>query len=473
MPNHAKRCAMGDEATGYMTKIACIILAAGMGTRMRSRLPKVLHRAGGRSLVGHVVCAARDLGASKIIAVVGDEADAIKAEITQHSSNAEIAIQAPARGTADAVSKALPALEGFKGTVLVLFGADPLMQQQTLASMIASIDNGSRLSILGFDAADPTGYGRLLKNAGGNIAAIREHADASAEERQITLCNSGVMAFEAGLLRDLLPRIGSDNAKGEFYLTDIVELANAAGEAVGLVTCAEHEIQGVNNRAELAAVEAEFQRRYRARAMEEGATLVAPETVFLSADTRIGTDVIIEPHVVIGNNVSIGDGTIIHAFSHIENARIGAGVELGPYARIRPGTQLADKVKIGNFVEVKNASIEQGAKVNHLSYVGDARVGESANIGAGTITCNYDGFFKHHTDIGAGAFIGSNSALVAPVKIGAGAYIGSGSVVTKNVEPGALAVARGHQENREGWAVRYNEAQTARKAKAAASKKKD
>jgi bifunctional UDP-N-acetylglucosamine pyrophosphorylase/glucosamine-1-phosphate N-acetyltransferase len=281
------------------------------------------------------------------------------------------------------------------------------------------------------------------------------------------------MAFEAGLLRDLLPRIGSDNAKGEFYLTDIVELANAAGEAVGLVTCAEHEIQGVNNRAELAAVEAEFQRRYRARAMEEGATLVAPETVFLSADTRIGTDVIIEPHVVIGNNVSIGDGTIIHAFSHIENARIGAGVELGPYARIRPGTQLADKVKIGNFVEVKNASIEQGAKVNHLSYVGDARVGENANIGAGTITCNYDGFFKHHTDIGAGAFIGSNSALVAPVKIGAGAYIGSGSVVTKNVEPGALAVARGRQENREGWAVRYNEAQTARKAKAAASKKKD
>jgi bifunctional UDP-N-acetylglucosamine pyrophosphorylase/glucosamine-1-phosphate N-acetyltransferase len=447
-----------------MTDIACIVLAAGMGTRMRSQLPKVLHKAAGRTLVGHVVCAARDLGASRIVAVVGDGSDAIEREVVSHASGAQIAIQSPARGTGDAVSKALPALEGFKGTVLVLFGADPLMTGETLATMKDAVSAGTRLAVLGFNAADPTGYGRLLTSDDDlRVLAIREHADCSDQERDITLCNSGVMAFDADVLRDLLPKIGNDNAKGEYYLTDIVALANEAGHAVALVTCPEHEIQGVNNRAELAAVEAEFQRRYRTKAMEEGATLIAPETVFLSADTEIGTDVIIEPHVVIGNGVRIGSNTVIHSFCHLENAIVGENVELGPYARIRPGTELADAVKIGNFVEVKNASIEQGAKVNHLSYVGDARVGEKANVGAGTITCNYDGFFKHHTDIGAGAFIGSNSALVAPVSIGDGAYVGSGSVVTKNVEPGALAVARGRQENREGWATRYNEVQGERK----------
>lgn len=453
-----------------MTEIAAIVLAAGMGTRMRSSLPKVLHKAAGRTLVGHVVCAARDLGASRIIAVVGEGAGAIETEIKSHASQAVIAIQSPAQGTGDAVAKALPGLEGFSGTVLVLFGADPLMRQQTLATMTDAIKSGSRLAVLGFHAADPTGYGRLLTSQDGNhVLAIREHADCSDQERSITLCNSGVMAFDADLLRALLPKIGNENAKGEYYLTDIVGLANEAGEQAALVTCPENEIQGVNTRAELAAVEAEFQRRYRQKAMEEGATLVAPETVFLSADTVIGTDVIIEPHVVIGNNVRIGDNALIHSFCHIENAIVGDDVELGPYARIRPGTELATGVKIGNFVEIKNASLEQGAKVNHLSYVGDASVGEKANIGAGTITCNYDGFFKHRTEIGAGAFIGSNSALVAPVKIGNGAYVGSGSVVTKNVEPGALAVARGRQENRPGWATRYNEVQGARKK--AASKK--
>jgi bifunctional UDP-N-acetylglucosamine pyrophosphorylase/glucosamine-1-phosphate N-acetyltransferase len=456
-----------------MTDIACIVLAAGMGTRMRSKLPKVLHKAAGRSLVGHVVCAANDLGASRIVAIVSDGAEPIAQEVTSHCKHADIAIQSPARGTGDAVSRAMPALEGFSGTVLVLFGADPLMTQATLQQMTAAIDAGSRLAVLGFNAADPTGYGRLVTSDASHVIAIREHADASEAERQITLCNSGVMAFDVALLRELLPQIGNNNAKGEFYLTDIVGLANEAGEKVALVTCPEHEIQGVNNRTELAAVEAEFQRRYRQKAMEEGATLIAPDTVFLSADTIIGTDVIIEPHVVIGGGVSVGEGSVLHSFSHIENAQIGAGVELGPYARIRPGTRLADKVKIGNFVEVKNASIHTGAKVNHLSYVGDASVGENANVGAGTITCNYDGFFKHQTVIGAGAFIGSNSALVAPVKIGDGAYVGSGSVVTRNVEPGALAVARGHQENREGWATRYNEVQGARKQKAAAAESKD
>jgi bifunctional UDP-N-acetylglucosamine pyrophosphorylase / glucosamine-1-phosphate N-acetyltransferase len=454
-----------------MSDIACIVLAAGMGTRMRSAIPKVLHKAGGRTLVGHVVCAARDIGAKRIVAVVGDDASGIEAEIKSHVPVASIAIQAPARGTADAVSVAMPALEDFNGTVLVLFGADPLMREQTLNVMTSVVGGGAKLAVLGFHAADPTGYGRLLTTADGNcVTAIREHADCSAQEREITLCNSGVMAFDSGLLKQLLPRIGNSNAKGEFYLTDIVQLASEAGESVALVTCPESEVQGVNTRAELAAVEAEFQRRYRDKAMAEGATLIAPETVFLSVDTVIGTDVVIEPNVVIGNNVTIGNNVVVHSFCHIENAVIGEGVELGPYARIRPGTNLASKVKIGNFVEIKNAAIEEGAKVNHLSYVGDARVGEGANIGAGTITCNYDGFFKHHTNIGAGAFIGSNSALVAPVSIGDGAYVGSGSVVTRNVEPGALAVARGQQENREGWAARYNKAQSARKKQAAAKK---
>jgi bifunctional UDP-N-acetylglucosamine pyrophosphorylase/glucosamine-1-phosphate N-acetyltransferase len=441
---------------------------------MCSQLPKVLHKAAGRSLVGHVVSAADELGASRIVVVVGDGADAIQHEVSRYAPHADIVVQSPACGTADAVGKALPALEGFVGTVLVLFGADPLMTQHTLGRMVAAIASGSRLGVLGFNADNPSGYGRLLTRNAGQVMAIREHADATDEERAITLCNSGVMAFEAELLRELLPKIGNNNAKGEYYLTDIVGLANEVGEDVSLVTCPEQETMGVNTRAELALVEAEFQHRYREKVMSEGATLIAPETVFLSADSKIGSDVVIEPNVVIGQGVSIGSGSTIHSFCHIENAQIGEGVELGPYARIRPGTQLAQNVKIGNFVEVKNASIEQGAKVNHLSYVGDARVGEKANIGAGTITCNYDGFFKHHTNIGAGAFIGSNSALVAPVKIGDGAYVGSGSVITKDVGAGDLALARGSQEAREGWATRYNRLQGERKHKASmAEKKKD
>ena len=454
-----------------MTDIACIVLAAGMGTRMCSQLPKVLHKAAGRTLVGHVVNATNDLGAARVVVVVGDGADAIQHEVRRYSSHADLVVQSPARGTADAVSRALPALDGFEGTVLVLFGADPLMTQQTLYRMTAVIAGGSRLGVLGFNAENPSGYGRLLMRNSNQVTAIREHADATDEERAITLCNSGVMAFDVKLLRELLPKIGNDNAKGEYYLTDIVELANSAGENISLVTCPEQETLGVNTRAELARVEAELQHRYREKAMLEGATLIAPETVFLSADSIIGSDVVIEPNVVIGQGVSIGSGSTIHSFCHIENAQIGERVELGPYARIRPGTQLAQNVKIGNFVEVKNATIEEGAKVNHLSYVGDARVGEKANIGAGTITCNYDGFFKHRTDIGAGAFIGSNSALVAPVKIGAGAYVGSGSVITRDVETGALALARGSQEVREGWATRYNRIQGERKHKASVDRK--
>lgn len=455
-----------------MTEIACIVLAAGIGTRMRSNLPKVLHKAAGRSLVGHVVAAADKLGSARIVVVVGDHADAIRLEARKFAPHADTVVQSLARGTADAVSMALPALDGFVGTVLVLFGADPLMTRQTLEKMTAAIESGSRLGVLGFNATDPSGYGRLLTRNASQVTAIREHADATDEERGITLCNSGVMAFDVNLLRELLPKIGNANVKGEYYLTDIVGLANETGESVALVTCPEKETMGVNTRAELALVEAELQRRYREKAMAEGATLIAPDTVFLSADTRIGRDVIIEPNVVIGQGVTIGSGSAIRSFCHIENAHIGEAVELGPYARIRLGTQLARNVKIGNFVEVKNADIEAGAKVNHLSYVGDARVGENANVGAGTITCNYDGFFKHHTNIGAGAFIGSNSALVAPVKIGDGAYVGSGSVITKDVGAGDLALARGHQEAREGWATRYNRVQSERKNKASVTEKK-
>jgi bifunctional UDP-N-acetylglucosamine pyrophosphorylase/glucosamine-1-phosphate N-acetyltransferase len=329
-----------------------------------------------------------------------------------------------------------------------------------MATLVAS---GAKLAVLGFDAANPTGYGRLLMRDD-QIVAIREHADCSLAEREITLCNSGVMAFDADLLRKLLPKIGNDNAKAEYYLTDMVQLANDAGERVVLATCPENEVLGVNTRAELAGVEAEFQRRYRLRAMQEGATLVAPETVFLSHDTHLGEDVLVEPHVVMGEGVSVGDNSVVRSFCHLENARISANVVVGPFARIRPGTELATGVNIGNFVEVKNARIGAGSKVNHLSYVGDAIVGPDANIGAGTITCNFDGYFKHVTEIGAGAFVGSNTALVAPVRIGENAYVGSGSVVTKDVPDGALAVGRGRQENRENWAIRYDKMQKARKA---------
>jgi bifunctional UDP-N-acetylglucosamine pyrophosphorylase/glucosamine-1-phosphate N-acetyltransferase len=368
-------------------------------------------------------------------------------------------------GTADAVAKALPLLEDFSGAVLVLFGADPLFRPETLRMMLSEIaGTNPKLAVLGFEAANPAGYGRLLVE-GDQVAGIREEADCSDRERDITLCNSGIMAFDADILRQLLPKVTSDNAKGEFYLTDMVALASDAGEEISLVVCPESEVAGVNTRADLAAVEAEFQRRYREKAMEEGATLVAPETVFLSADTQLGRDVTIEPNVFIGPGVNVGDGTVIRAFCHLESVDIGSNAQIGPFARLRPGTKLADRVKIGNFVELKNAQIDVNSKVNHLSYVGDATLGAAVNIGAGTITCNYDGYAKHRTEIGNGAFIGSNSALVAPVTIGSAAYVGSGSVITKNVPDGALGVGRGRQENRPNWVDRYKKLQAARDKK--------
>jgi bifunctional UDP-N-acetylglucosamine pyrophosphorylase/glucosamine-1-phosphate N-acetyltransferase len=373
------------------------------------------------------------------------------------------AIQEDRLGTAHAVSMAKPALGSFSGTVLVLYGDVPLIGAESLAKL-AQLAGRSGMAVLGFEAEEPHGYGRLIRDAGGHVAAIREELDASPEERKINLCNSGIIAVSSERLWPLLGKVGNGNAKGEYYLTDLVELATAEGIACGLAICQEAEVAGVNDRAQLAAIEATLQDIYRRRHMLNGATLTAPDTVFFSADTVIGQDVVIGPHVVIGPGVTVEDGVEILAFSHLEGAQVGAGARIGPYARLRPGAEIGADAHIGNFVEVKKAVIGKGAKANHLSYIGDARVGAGSNIGAGTITCNYDGYEKHLTDIGNNVFVGSNTALVAPVKVGDGANIAAGSVVTRNVPADALAIGRADMELREGWAARYREMKAARKA---------
>ncbi len=448
-----------------MNSIAIIVLAAGKGTRMRSAAPKVLHRAAGRSLLGHVLTAAAALSPVRAIVVNGPGQADVADEALAHFPAASIVTQKERLGTGHAVSIALPALKKFSGTVMVLYGDTPLLSVETLQGLAAQVNAKTPFAVLGFEAANPTGYGRLLRNAAGSLTGIREELDASKKEKAIRLCNSGVIALDAGLLAKLLPLVGNKNAKGEYYLTDLVALAVKAKKRVALSVCPEAEVLGVNTRAQLAEVEAHFQQRLRARAMEGGATLVAPETVYFCADTVVGCDVVIEPHVVFGPKVVIGDNVQIRAFSHIEGAKIAAGATIGPFARLRPGADIAADAHIGNFVEIKKSRVEKGAKVNHLSYIGDARVGAKANIGAGTITCNYDGFAKHVTDIGAGAFIGSNSSLVAPVRIGDGAYVGSGSVITKDVPDNALALERGTQTIREGWAARFRALRQAVKAK--------
>ena len=342
-------------------------------------------------------------------------------------------------------------------------GGGPLVRPETLERLVAAVDGGARLAVLGFEADDPTGYGRLILDSAGRLGAIREELDATPEERAGRLCNSGLMAVDTGLLWRLLPGIGEDNAKGERYLTDLAGLAAAEGFAAAVVRCPQTEVLGVNSRRDLAEVERHFQQRLRDAAMAGGATLVAPETVFLCHDTQVGRDVTIEPNVTIGPNVSIADGATIRSFSYLEGADVGAGAVIGPFVRLRPGAVIGEGARLGNFVEVKNSRISAGAKASHLTYLGDADVGEGANIGAGTITCNYDGVAKHRTEIGAGAFIGSNSALVAPVTIGAGAYVGAGSVITRDVPPDALAVARGRQEVKEGWAARQRAVAARRK----------
>ena len=441
--------------TGQRTCLA-IVLAAGEGTRMRSARPKVLHAIAGRSLLGHVLDAVFEAGGTVTAVVVGPGAEAVAAEAKRILPDADIFVQAERRGTAHAVLAAKAAIARAPDDVLVIFGDTPLIRPQTLTRIREALADGAALVVLGFRAKDPTGYGRLVLK-GGELVAIREEADASPAERAIGLCNGGLMAFAGPTALPILERIGNDNRKGEYYLTDAVAIARAMGCKTAVIETEEDDVRGINTNAQLAETGAVLQQRLRQAALDGGVTLVAPETVFLSSDTKFGRDVVVEPFVVFGPGVMVEDNAVIRSFSHLERAHVGKAAMVGPYARLRPGARLQEQVHIGNFVEVKEAVIEAGAKANHLSYIGDATVGAGTNVGAGTITCNYDGVAKHRTEIGKNAFIGSNSALVAPVKIGDGAYVGSGSVITHDVPAAALALARGRQVVKDGWARRLRQ----------------
>jgi bifunctional UDP-N-acetylglucosamine pyrophosphorylase/glucosamine-1-phosphate N-acetyltransferase len=432
---------------------ALIVLAAGQGSRMSSDLPKVLHQVGARSLLAHALAAGAALDPERVVVVTGHGGDAVQAVLAGIAPQAVAVWQDRQLGTAHAVAQASPVLRDFAGDALVLYGDTPFIAPQTLTRMAEARRTGADVVVLGFDAADPGRYGRLIVEAG-RLSKIVEFKDASPDERAVTLCNSGVVMAGAGVLFDLIDGVGNDNASGEYYLTDIVELANARGLSCVAVTCDETETLGINTRAELAGAEHVFQTRRRAEIMAAGVTLVAPETVFLAADTEIGRDTVVEPNVVFGAGVRIAGGVTIRAFSHLEGAQVAAGAVVGPYARLRPGTDLGAGAKVGNFVETKNARLAEGVKINHLSYVGDAEIGANANLGAGTITCNYDGVLKHRTTVGADAFIGSNTMLVAPVTVGDRAMTASGSVITGNVPAEALALGRARQVNKPGLAVK-------------------
>ena len=442
---------------------ALIILGAGMGTRMNSDLPKVLHQIAGAPMLVHAMKSGAALDPAHTVIVAGHGADRVKAAAKAYDPDVTVAIQSEQLGTAHAVSQARDALAGFDGDALVLYGDTPFIRAETLAAMTAA-----RLThdivVLGFEAADPGRYGRLILKDD-QLDRIVEYKEATDEERSVKLCNSGVVAANAATLFDLIDAVGNDNAAGEYYLTDIIGIARARGLSATVVRCAEAETLGINSRAELAKAEALFQANARQVAQEDGVTLVAPETVFFAHDTVVGRDTVIEQNVVFGPDVTIESGTTIRAFSHLEGCHVSRGSVIGPYARLRPGAELAENVKVGNFVEIKNAQIAAGAKVNHLSYIGDATIGARSNIGAGTITCNYDGVFKHHTTIGDDVFVGSNTKLVAPITVGDAAMTASGSVVTRDVPAGDLAVARGRQENKAGFAVRLFEKLRALKAK--------
>jgi len=443
-----------------------VILAAGKGTRMKSAVPKVLHEIAGRTMLGHALNACQELGAETIAVVVGPDMEDVRAAALQQVPDARVYIQERQDGTAGAVLAAREAIANHKGDVLVQYADTPLLTVGTLERLHARLDDETGVAVLGFDASDPSGYGRLLTGAEGWLQAIREDKDASDDERRITLCNSGVMAFRLDNLLGVLDRIGNANAKGEFYLTDAIEIARSDGARAGVVVCTEDEVMGINSRDQLALAEALYQKHARLAVMLEGATLIAPETVWFSYDTKIGRDVVIQPNVFFGHGVTIGDNVEILANCHFEQSRIGAGSRVGPFARFRPGAQLGEHVRIGNFVEVKNTVLGDGAKANHLSYLGDGEIGAGSNIGAGTIFCNYDGFDKHRTVLGPGVFVGSNASLVAPVKIGEGAYVGAGSVITKNVAADALAVTRASQEERPGWAAKFRALIMKRRARA-------
>jgi bifunctional UDP-N-acetylglucosamine pyrophosphorylase / glucosamine-1-phosphate N-acetyltransferase len=433
-----------------------IVLAAGDGTRMRSSLPKVLNPLAGEPMLGHVLASLPQGSDAAVAVVVAPHHQAVAEMVRRLRPKAAIFVQKDRLGTAHAVLQAADAIAAGADDLLIVFGDTPLITAATLQRLRAPLAQGSALVVLGFRAAVPTGYGRLVME-GDQLAAIREESDASPLERMITLCNAGVMAMQGRHALNLLRRIGNGNAKGEYYLTDAVEIARTLELTASVVETTEDEVRGINTKSQLAEAEAALQRKLRDEAMAAGVTLVAPETIYLAADTRFGKDVTVEPFVVFGPGVTVGDGAVIRSFSHIAEASVGAGAIVGPYTRLRPGAMLGENVHIGNFVEVKATTIEAGAKANHLAYLGDAHIGANANIGAGTITCNYDGFDKYRTEIGAGAFIGSNSALVAPIKIGEGAYVGSGSVVTKDVPADALVLERSEQTVKPGWAQRFRE----------------
>lgn len=432
---------------------------------MKSDLPKVLHRVAGAPLLVHALKSGAALAPARTVVVAGHGAEAVAAAAGGWDPAAEVVVQARQEGTAHAVAQARPALADFEGDAIVLYGDTPFIRPETLAAM-ARARRSHDVVVLGFEAADPGRYGRLVTE-GDALLRIVEYKDATEAEREIRLCNSGVVAADAATLFDLVEGVGNDNASGEYYLTDIVGLARDRGLSATVVRCDEAETLGVNTRGQLAEAEAAFQARARAAAMEDGATLTAPETVFLAHDTRLGRDVLVEPHVVFGPGVTVADGASIRAFSHLEGCRVASGAVVGPYARLRPGADLAEKTKVGNFVEIKNARLHAGAKVNHLSYIGDAEIGAASNVGAGTVTCNYDGVSKHRTVIGERVFVGSSTMLVAPVALGDDSMTASGSVVTSDVPAGALALGRARQVNKPGLARRiFDRLRAARAAKA-------
>lgn len=442
--------------------VALIVLAAGQGSRMLSDLPKVLHRLGGVPLVGHALAAGRSLDPQRVVVVAGHGAEAVTKAVGKLDPEAQIAIQSEQLGTGHAVAQALPLLDGFEGKVVVLYGDTPFIGEDTLSALV---NHTADVVVLGFNAADPGRYGRLVVE-GETLDRIVEYKDADEATRAISLCNSGVMAVDAGLLRDLVARLGNDNASGEYYLTDVVGLARADGHSAAVVTCDESETLGINTRAELAAAEAAFQSRLRDEALENGVTMADPATVWFAPDTYIGRDAIIGQNVVFGPGVTIESGAEILPFCHLEGCHVSAGATVGPFARLRPGAELGGDVHVGNFVEIKNSLLAEGVKVGHLTYLGDAEIGERTNIGAGTVTCNYDGVGKHHTVIGADAFIGSDTMLVAPVRVGSRAMTGSGSVITQDVPDEALAIGRARQVTKPGLATRIMQALRAAKGKA-------
>jgi len=447
---------MAEKKSTILEPLACVILAAGQGTRMRSDMPKVMHSIAGLPMIKHVLAACAELSPEKIVPVMAPGMESVEKAVQPH----RCAIQPKALGTGDAVKAARKELSDFKGDVAILFGDAPLMTSGALRTMQKKRqETGAAIVVAGFTPPNPSAYGRLILDAKGNLSAIVEAADATADQKKVGLCNGGIMLFAADKLWPLLDKLKDNNAKKEYYLTDCIALAQKGGDTCVVAEMPADVVLGINTRVELAEAEKLMQEKLREKAMLDGATLVDPNTVYLSPDTKIGRDVIIDPNVFIGPGVEIGDKVHIRAFCHLEEVKIEEGAVIGPFARLRPGSVIGAGAHIGNFVEIKNTEVGKGAKINHLSYIGDAFVGATANIGAGTITCNYDGFRKSHTHIGAGTFIGSNSSLVAPVKVGDGAYVGAGSVITMEVPANTLAVARGRQANIEEWASRFRDEQ--------------